>query len=132
MARKDLKKFKKNNINFCYYCNEFHSENDITVDHKTSKTNGGTNCNDNIVIACHSCNNEKGALNEREFRNYLRYKSYLKSVTIEQLHYKCEMFAEILKKDNIENGKRNFKDKPYLIRSIGIKIKAVRNIIKNG
>jgi 5-methylcytosine-specific restriction endonuclease McrA len=42
----------------CIYCG---STQDLTVDHKTPWSKGGSNSKDNLVVACRRCNGRKGA-----------------------------------------------------------------------
>lgn len=42
-----------------------------TKDHKTPKARGGSNHPSNIARCCWQCNNDKGVMNEAEFRRYL-------------------------------------------------------------
>ena len=58
----EAKRLWKKNIkdkwdNKCAYCN---SENNLTLDHITPQSKGGTNFTKNIVCCCHSCNQSKG------------------------------------------------------------------------
>lgn len=42
-----------------------------TVDHRIPRSRGGTYDRNNLVAACHRCNQAKGAMSEAEFREYL-------------------------------------------------------------
>jgi len=53
LNRKNL--FKRDN-NACVYCG---SNNDLTVDHVLPKSRGGRTTWENVVAACHPCNNKK-------------------------------------------------------------------------
>lgn len=50
----------------CHYCGE-HAP-DGHVDHKTSRSNGGSNLLRNLVWACPPCNCSKGRMNARDYR----------------------------------------------------------------
>lgn len=43
----------------CAYCGEY-CEDNYTIDHVVPLSQGGTNFPENIVLACASCNSEKG------------------------------------------------------------------------
>ncbi len=48
----------KENWNYeCAYCG---SDEDLTLDHVTPRSHGGADRSDNVVCACHGCNQEKG------------------------------------------------------------------------
>ena len=57
--------------NTCYYCGRKITGNK-TIDHKTPIIKGGTNDNDNLVLACVRCNKQKGSKNEEEYREWLK------------------------------------------------------------
>jgi 5-methylcytosine-specific restriction endonuclease McrA len=50
----------------CYYCP---SNVNLTIEHKTPLSRGGTHTEDNIVLACAKCNFKKHTKTEQEFRN---------------------------------------------------------------
>ncbi|CAM2006759.1 HNH endonuclease [Acanthopleuribacter pedis] len=43
----------------CYYCREYFSPDDLTMDHKTPIVRGGRSTKNNCVPCCKDCNNEK-------------------------------------------------------------------------
>ena len=51
----------------CYYCRELVAPDDIEVDHMLPVSRGGSDALDNLVVACRSCNQEKGTLTAEEF-----------------------------------------------------------------
>lgn len=54
----------------CGYCGRLLHDarpDEITLDHLTPRTNGGTNDSRNIVTACKSCNSARGAMPWRTF-----------------------------------------------------------------
>ncbi len=58
-------KFNRRNIfardnNFCQYCGERFSPSELSLDHVTPRSRGGTTSWDNIVSACRACNVRKG------------------------------------------------------------------------
>ncbi len=48
----------------CFYCNKIKK---LTIDHKVPLSRGGSNCPDNIVLACLSCNCKKNDKTIEEF-----------------------------------------------------------------
>lgn len=57
--------------NICYYCGCKITGNK-TIDHKMPIIKGGTNDNDNLVLACVHCNTQKGSKTEEEYREWLK------------------------------------------------------------
>lgn len=61
----------------CYYCNarvidvatKEHPK-AATLDHKQPTSRGGTDADDNTVLACYQCNQAKGDMTEAEFYAY--------------------------------------------------------------
>jgi len=45
-----------------------------TLDHKVARSLGGTDAVDNLVVACHRCNNRKSADEYREHQRVLGYR----------------------------------------------------------
>jgi HNH endonuclease len=56
----------------CYYCHQRIDLDSATEDHKTPKSRGGQDIQENIVAACWSCNTQKGAMTVDEYREYRR------------------------------------------------------------
>lgn len=54
----------------CYYCGCVVKESKRTIDHKTPFARGGLTQENNLVMSCSNCNNEKGFLTEEEYREY--------------------------------------------------------------
>lgn len=54
----------------CYYCGCGVKESKRTVDHKTPISRGGETQEDNLVMSCQKCNNEKDFFTEEEYREY--------------------------------------------------------------
>ncbi len=52
----------------CIYCGRDLSREEATLDHIVPKKGHGGKNRDNLVCACHECNNQKGAMTAREFR----------------------------------------------------------------
>lgn len=56
LSRKNI--LRRDN-NRCQYCNRH--QNDLTIDHVIPKSLGGQDTWENLVAACHKCNNKKGS-----------------------------------------------------------------------
>ena len=52
--------FQNINISSCFYCKYVFLINNLTIEHLTPRSFGGTNEQDNIVLACVLCNQKKG------------------------------------------------------------------------
>jgi 5-methylcytosine-specific restriction endonuclease McrA len=53
----------------CWYCKaKLDNKGNGTIDHKLALSKGGTNCKENIVIACMRCNLKKQVSNYATFR----------------------------------------------------------------
>ena len=50
----------------CYYCQNAFSKEDLTMDHKTPISRGGTSTKGNVVVCCKPCNSEKKYLTPAE------------------------------------------------------------------
>lgn len=65
----------------CYYCGILMNfargifgepcDNTATIEHKIPKSRGGNNSSENLVLACNKCNNDKGSMNENEYKRKL-------------------------------------------------------------
>lgn len=66
-----LKKLLEGNI--CYYCG-CEIKGKKTIDHKIPVVKGGTNDNENLVLACVHCNTQKNDKTEEEYREWLKSK----------------------------------------------------------
>lgn len=47
--------------NRCFYCNKNGLFTKLTLDHVIPKSAGGSNKNENLVLACNKCNGKKGS-----------------------------------------------------------------------
>ena len=69
--KKAVERFRKKWTDFygnhCAYCT-IDCKEESTIDHLTPLSKGGGNTLDNLVIACKTCNHEKGNLNVCEFK----------------------------------------------------------------
>lgn len=59
----------------CIYCDKNLTVDNATADHIIPISNGGNNCQVNLVVCCKDCNNERGNL---EFKHYLSIKNQKK------------------------------------------------------
>ena len=55
----------------CIYCEKALDESNATTDHIIPISEGGNNCQVNLLICCFDCNNQRGNM---EFKQYLRIK----------------------------------------------------------
>ncbi|MEA5467916.1 HNH endonuclease [Spirulina sp. 06S082] len=46
--------------NKCWWCCESFDEKDLTLDHLLPKSKGGSDCLENLRLACLECNQERG------------------------------------------------------------------------
>ncbi|MGB3329173.1 MAG: HNH endonuclease [Thermomicrobiales bacterium] len=53
----------------CWYCGKQLQYRKRTLDHIVPRQHGGTNSLDNLVIACHRCNQAKGCMPLKQFRH---------------------------------------------------------------
>lgn len=63
---------KENKDSNCLYCNGKLNQYNATSDHIIPISNGGNNCQVNLIVCCKDCNNERGNL---PFMEYLRIKN---------------------------------------------------------
>jgi 5-methylcytosine-specific restriction endonuclease McrA len=56
----------------CIYCEKCLDESNATTDHIIPISEGGNNCQVNLLICCFDCNNQRGNM---EFKQYLRIKN---------------------------------------------------------
>ena len=66
---------EENKETSCVYCDVVLNESNATADHIIPISDGGNNCQVNLVVCCKNCNNQRGNLDFREFmrlkkRNY--------------------------------------------------------------
>jgi 5-methylcytosine-specific restriction endonuclease McrA len=62
---------EENKDTYCIYCDDILTEQNATADHIVPISDGGNNCQVNLVVCCKSCNNERGNM---EFKTYLTMK----------------------------------------------------------
>lgn len=56
----------------CLYCEKFLNQDNATADHIIPISNGGNNCQVNLIVCCKDCNSERGNL---DFMSYLSRKN---------------------------------------------------------
>lgn len=54
----------------CEYCREWFPFKDLTKDHRTPVSRGGSNALDNLAVACLPCNKEKGTMTLAEYEQW--------------------------------------------------------------
>jgi len=62
---------EENKETHCVYCDRVLDEENATADHIVPISDGGNNCQVNLVVCCKHCNNERGNL---DFRDFMRLK----------------------------------------------------------
>lgn len=61
---------KSKSPHICYYCEKELAYANTSIDHKTPISRGGLTIEDNLVIACISCNQDKADMTEQEYYIY--------------------------------------------------------------
>jgi 5-methylcytosine-specific restriction endonuclease McrA len=70
------KEFLNNNKNIkCIYCGTELNSDNATADHIIPISDGGNNCQVNLVVCCRDCNRERGNINFQDFLN-IKNKNY--------------------------------------------------------
>lgn len=64
----------------CAYCGDQFLARDLTVDHITPKSKGGSNHWTNVVAACKPCNHRKGSKTPEQARMHLLYIPYVPNI----------------------------------------------------
>jgi 5-methylcytosine-specific restriction endonuclease McrA len=62
---------EENQGTYCIYCDDLLDASNATADHIVPISDGGNNCQVNLVVCCKNCNNERGNM---EFKTYLTLK----------------------------------------------------------
>ena len=62
---------QKNQSANCIYCGVKLSEHNATADHIIPISNGGNNCQVNLIVCCKDCNNERG---NTDFKTFVAFK----------------------------------------------------------
>lgn len=66
--RKYIRYLKHNKPNVCFWCGKHITDwNNLTADHLTPLSRGGRTVDDNLVLCCHDCNEDKGNMTKREY-----------------------------------------------------------------
>jgi len=73
----------KNKGSVCIYCEQELNQENATADHIIPISNGGNNCQVNLIVCCKECNNERGNLEFKSFisKKNIKYK-YKKDIII--------------------------------------------------
>lgn len=72
----------ENRNSSCIYCgSKLHQEN-ATADHIIPISEGGNNCQVNLVVCCKNCNNERGNMDFNTYMNIKRKNSKTKKVFV--------------------------------------------------
>lgn len=103
-----MTKIRKSNTK-CYYCGCTVEESKRTVDHKIPVSRGGLTKQDNLVMSCQKCNNEKDFLTEEEYNEFLNKanKRIEKSASVIHLTALLNTYKDIL--DDINRNKNKLK-----------------------
>lgn len=72
-------KIKQEREHKCHYCGKdiIDKKNDLTVDHRTPVSRGGEYIEENLVICCKDCNQDKGDMTEEEYKVYRKHIEYV-------------------------------------------------------
>lgn len=77
----------------CYYCEAGVSLRRSTLDHKIPRSRGGPGEPWNLVVACRSCNSDKGQLTEAEYRAWIKDRSQPRPIVETEKHYMAMAWA---------------------------------------
>lgn len=58
--RRKRQQIRERDGDCCHWCNQYLWEWEMTLDHLIPISRGGSHSNDNLVIACFTCNNSRG------------------------------------------------------------------------
>ncbi len=124
-----LKEFKSKHKKVCYYCGEHIPISFVTVDHKTPLCKNGSSEDDNLVIACRHCNNEKGDMTEEEYKSFLQTKKVNISIPVPIEQIKIPYFFKLhgVREEKIEKAVKHYRnfgkfDKPIILKSFRSKL----------
>jgi hypothetical protein len=121
-----IKQIKNTRPNICYFCDKLIEEDeDLTIDH-LHPYDGTNTTEENCVISCKSCNNEKGAMNEEEYILFKSYKSNMSRKTTGFILAEQERVVNELKKRNRKNNLALDEDNMLLM----YKAKAINILLK--
>ncbi|SRR6266702_3858748 len=88
----------------CFYCQCAFNTSDPTSDayptreHKQPKSRGGARTGSNVTRACKRCNNEKGDMTVKEYREYLEVTKGIAGRTMRQIHWRKHRAAQLLQR----------------------------------
>ena len=134
----------------CFYCWKEIETGYITIDHLFPRAFGGVSIPDNMVIACKSCNKQKGNMSHHQYNRWLKYRKEerkdfynkviaeeTKKYSEEKKHYNMPpLWVETVKVDQLKpvlpkKAKGNYIDNFLFIKTNG-KLKRPLVISKNG
>lgn len=87
----NVAKIKENN--FCWYCGKEMDPKELTIDHVFSRSKGGDNDMDNIIMVCKSCNSSKGNMDLFEWYATVRKEwppLYILTHYLKNIYLYCE------------------------------------------
>jgi 5-methylcytosine-specific restriction endonuclease McrA len=89
LPKRTFKKKMTDQHGRCYYCGDKLYVGNIEIDHFVAKSNGGSGCNNNLVLSCIECNRKKSNKLLRHLREYLYQKDKLirNQFYFEFIHY---------------------------------------------
>ena len=107
MKRKKLIALNKTNGK-CAYCGlKFADGDEVTIDHITPRSAGGTNSIDNLFASCRSCNSAKSQGSIEWFRLKTRFKNkYGRSISKETIEFLIDQ--DLIKKIDLPEYKFYF------------------------
>lgn len=115
---KEIMNKVKQSSNNCYYCGCKLNNNQKTIDHKFPMSRGGKTTEDNLVVSCIDCNQDKDSMTEDEFNkfNEIIQKEIDESVSIKYLTTLLMTYKDIL--DKLEQSKLELKQSYHEINEI--------------
>lgn len=81
----------------CYYCGHKLSRKNKTIDHVIPLSKGGSDKTRNKVLACRTCNEEKGCLMPNEFRAILAFRAESKKNKLATVIFYTPFYGEEVK-----------------------------------
>ena len=109
IEEKEIMNKVKQSSDKCYYCGCKLSNGQKTIDHKFPISRGGKTSEDNLVVSCIECNQDKDNMTEEEFDefNKIIQKEINESISIKYLTTLLMTYKDIL--DKLEQSKLGLK-----------------------
>lgn len=109
IEEKEIMNKVKQSSDKCYYCGCKLSNSQKTIDHKFPISRGGKTSEDNLVVSCIECNQDKDNMTEEEFDefNKIIQKEINESISIKYLTTLLMTYKDIL--DKLEQSKLELK-----------------------